>query len=385
MKEKKFNINLILILFPIMILAGKIIRWTILKTVLVDMSIGNGMISKILYGTGGFTSFSDSGISDAAGNASVFFRAINIFGLTTTIQFEVYISLIWNIIIILIILKGKKSLNIMQMLFLIVSIAVLNIWDFCLAKEPVQLLFFLAIYYILLNRRLNIKQKYILTIFVLLISVLYYRIYYILIIAFIMIVAIVCSKWLFKVDKINLRHVLGLLVVLSIVYFIMLNFIKVIDIESYNELIRVRTRAGIANTQMINIFKSTNLILFTLDYLIMIVRMLFPMELIPMGIKYWPYVFYQIIISYFVLKNIKNIKENTKTQNLALYIYIAFLLGSATFEPDFGSWVRHEAAIFPILMIITNIVMPNEKQGENDEKNISKNNNENIIYNIKDI
>lgn len=383
--KKKFNINLILILFPMMILVGKIIRWTILKTVLVDMSIGNGMISRILYENGGFTSFSDTGISDAAGNASVFFRMINIFGLTTTKQFEVYISVIWNIIIAVIILKSKKSLSTIQMLFLIASVAVLNIWDFCLAKEPVQLLFFLAIYYTLLSKKMNIKCKYILTILILLISVLYYRIYYILIMAFIVIVAIICNKWLFKVDKIKFKNIIGLLIILSVIYFIMLNFIKLVDVESYNELIRVRTRTGVANTQMINIFKSTNLFLFTLDYLIMIVRMLFPVELIPMGIKYWPYVFYQVLISYFVLKNIKNIKKNTKIQNLALYIYIAFLLGSATFEPDFGSWVRHEAAIFPILMIITNIVLPNENQGDENEKNNSKNNEKNTIYNFKNI
>ena len=117
MKEKKFNINLILILFPIMILAGKIIRWTILKTVLVDMSIGNGMISKILYGTGGFTSFSDSGISDAAGNASVFFRAINIFGLTTTIQFEVYRRSLKQRAVLLTALKQKWTVFILRILW----------------------------------------------------------------------------------------------------------------------------------------------------------------------------------------------------------------------------------------------------------------------------
>ena len=385
MKEKKFNINLILVLFPIMVLIGKIIRWTILKAVLVDMSIGNGMIDRILYDTGGLTSFSETGISDAAGNASVFFRVINVFGLTTTKQFEIYISVIWNIIVVGIILKSKKTLNMMQMLFLTTSITVLNIWDFCLAKEPVQLLFFLVIYYILLNEKLNIRYKYILSILILLISVLYYRIYYILIIAFIVIVVIICNNWLLKVDKIKFKHIIKLLIMLSIIYFLMLNFIKIIDLKSYNELIRVRTRVGIANTQMINIFKSTNLILFTLDYLIMIIRMLFPLELIPMGIKSWPYVGYQILISYFVLKNIKNIKENKKTQNFALYTYIAFLLGSATFEPDFGSWVRHEVAIFPILIIITGIVVPNEKQGDKNEKNINKNNNENIIHNVKDI
>jgi hypothetical protein len=279
-------------------------------------------------------------------------------------NYEIVITIIWNIIFFGIILNIKEELNIMQTAFLVMSIAVLNIWDFCLAKEPVQLLFFLAIYYILLSKSLKIEIKYILTILVLLISVLYYRSYYILMIAFIIIVAVVCNKWLFKLKKIRFKYVLVLLLILAVVYFVMLNFIKIMDIGSYKELIRVRTRSGEANTQMINIFKSTNLVLFTLDYLIMIVRMLFPVELIPMGIKYWSYVAYQILISYFVIKSVKNIKKNTKVQNLALYIYIAFLLGSATFEPDFGSWVRHEAAIFPILIIVTNLVIPHEKQGE---------------------
>ena len=48
MKKSKFNINLVVGLFPILILLGKIVRWTILKSVLVDMSIGNGMINRIL-------------------------------------------------------------------------------------------------------------------------------------------------------------------------------------------------------------------------------------------------------------------------------------------------------------------------------------------------
>ncbi len=363
-KKKIYNVDLILILFPIMIIAGKFIRWTILKSVLVDMGIGNGMISKIINGTGWFTSLSETGISDAAGNSAVFFRIINIFRLDTITQFEIYISVIWNIILAIIICKSKKMLNTMQMLFLIASIAVLNIWDFCLAKEPVQLLFFLAIYYVLINNKLNIKSKYIGAILIMLLSVLYYRVYYILIIAFIILVSLICNKWLLKLKKVNKKTVIMLLGVLVVAYFIMLNAIKAIDAESYNELIRVRTRTGIANTQMVNIFKSTNLVLFCLDYLIMILRMLFPIELVPMSVKYWPYVFYQILISYFVIKNIIDIKTNTKSHNLALYIYIAFLLGSAAFEPDFGSWVRHEAATFPILMIVSDIVQYKDNKTE---------------------
>ena len=369
--ERKWNKNLFLIILPLMVILGKIIRWTILKSVLVDMSIGNGMISKIINGSGWFTSLAETGISDAAGNASVFFRLINFFGLTTTVQFEIYISIIWNMILIFLIKKCKPIMNTMEFLFVSISIAVLNIWDFCLAKEPMQLLFFLIIALILFNKKLSINLKYFLTILVLVITVLYYRVYYILIILFLIIVSIVFEKYIIKQKKITKKTIIKVLILLAFIYFIMLNVIKIIDISSYNELIRVRTRSGLANTQMLNLFKSTNLILFSVDYFIMIIRMMFPVELIPMGIKYWPYAFYQILISYFVIKNVTHLKKLNKTKKLALYLYIAFLLSSATFEPDFGSWIRHEAAIIPILLIITNAIEVNDV-GENDEKRIDK-------------
>ena len=37
---------------------------------------------------------------------------------------------------------------------------------------------------------------------------------------------------------------------------------------------------------------------------------------------------------------------------LALSVFTAYILGSFLFEPDFGSWVRHEAATFPVLHMI---------------------------------
>lgn len=370
--QKTYNINLFIVLFPLMIFAGKLIRWTVLKSVLVDMSIGNGMIIKIISGMTNFAFLSEVGMADAAGNSAAIFSAINFFGLTTTVQFEIYISIIWNIILIVLLLKSKEHLSLPQFLFWMSSIAVLNIWDFCLAKEPLQMIFFLVMMLIICSNKLKEYAKFIGIIITLLLSVLTYRVYYILIVAFLVIVGIVCKKWLLKLQKINTKQLIILLMILAGSYFVMLNAIKVIDMESFNELIRVRTRLGPANTQMLNIFKSENLVIFTIDYLLMIVRMLFPVELIPMGIKYWPYVFYQVLISYFLIKSIMNMKKQSKSTNLALYLYIAFLLASGTFEPDFGSWVRHEAAIIPVLLVMAGIIIPKEKMkvGDNNENNM---------------
>ena len=97
------------------------------------------------------------------------------------------------------------------------------------------------------------------------------------------------------------------------------------------------------------------MVLFTLDYLIMLVRMMIPVELLTFGPKYWPYVAYQVMITFYVIMALKNIKRNHKSKNVALYVYLGFLCGSATFEPDFGSWVRHEAAIAPVLFILADM------------------------------
>lgn len=361
--NKEYDISTILIIFPVLILIGKFIRWTILKSVLVDMSIGHGMIGKILNESGGLISFAESGMSDAAGNASVFFRWINFFNLQSTVGFEVFISFIWNFIVLFLILKCVEKLDFWQFSFIALSVIVLNIWDFCLAKEPVQFLFFLAIFFIIVGKDLNSYLKVILSTIVLLISVIYYRNYYILMIAFSGIILLIGEKWLLKKDTISFKDVVKLVAILSFSYLIMISILKIIDSESYSEIIRVRTRIGLAHTQMVNIFKSENIVIFTLDYFIMIFRMLFPVEIL-VGIKYVPYVAYQIMLSCFFIIKMTKIKEKNYSQRLALYLYLAFLLTSATFEPDFGSWVRHEAAIFPILMIITECIIPEERKEE---------------------
>ncbi len=128
----------------------------------------------------------------------------------------------------------------------------------------------------------------------------------------------------------RLKQVLIMLVILTFTYYILLRVCQIVSPTTFAELFRVRTRTSTAASDMRVIFQSNNLIIFCMDYLIMLIRMLFPIELLRLGIKYFPYVL--------------------------LYIYLGFLLASGTFEPDFGSWVRHEAVCFPIFLIINNMV-----------------------------
>ena len=48
----------------------------------------------------------------------------------------------------------------------------------------------------------------------------------------------------------------------------------------------------------------------------------------------------------------KKEEDRRQTRTAALYLYLAFLLCSAAFEPDFGSWIRHQGVALPIILLI---------------------------------
>ncbi len=349
----------VIIAAMIFLIAGaKIVRHTIMKEVLVDMSVGNGMIAmindenSIIY---------DEEVSEeelaANSKSAKLFSNINFFDLTTPIEFEVYITILWNIMLLIIIFMLRKKLDIMQAIFLILSVLVLNIFDFNLAKEPVQMLYFVLIYVVITSKSLRDDFKYVLSFGILYWASVSYRDYYILIAMFMLGVSWICKTFILMKDKLNIWDILMVIVAFGVGYFLLLSIAKVAMPQEYADLVRVRTRETQARTDISNLItnNASNLPLFTLDYLIMLVRMMVPIELMMFGPKYWPYVAYQVMITFYVVMALKNIKRNHKSKNVALYVYLGFLCGSATFEPDFGSWVRHEAAIAPVLFILADM------------------------------
>ena len=110
--------------------------------------------------------------------------------------------------------------------------------------------------------------------------------------------------------------------------------------------------------------------MFTLNYLLIVVRILFPIELISYGPKYILYVFYQLLVTYSLIKNLSSYKTNCQIKNISVLIYVAFLFTSATFEPDFGSWIRHEVVVFPLLMIMNDITTLKNNDVEQEKKKI---------------
>lgn len=370
--QKKFHISIVIVFCIFAILAGKLVRHTVMRETLVVPGIGWYMVNKVnsnsyKFGLTLHNSNADEATSSATANAGFIYEKLNFLHLAKTYyDYEIMISIIWNLLIFAIIFNLKKNYNLLEMLFIIVSVAVINIFDFTIAKEPVQMLYFI-IMFLILKSETSDKYKFWGCFCVYVACFITYRNYYILMAAFMLYLSTLYKFIISKIRKISFKDIVFILTSMFICYFLLLNVIKMIDLSSYNELLRVRLRTSSATSDMKSIFMSSNLSIFTLDYILMLIRMLIPIELVRLGPKYAVYTLYQIIITYIVLKNIKNINNLGKSRRIALYIYLSFLMGSAAFEPDFGSWIRHEAVLFPVMMIICGF---NERGKKNEKNNI---------------
>ena len=148
---------------------------------------------------------------------------------------------------------------------------------------------------------------------------------------------------------------------------LLITFAEHFNQEAYDCFIYFNQRVTMAKTDLSGIFHSNVLPIMALDYILLVVRMLFPIELLKFGPQYWLYALYQIITSVMIIKALIKIKSNDPIKMYALYIYMGFLFASATFEPDFGSWVRHNAVTTPIILIISDLYNENNKLENGDD------------------
>ncbi len=117
--------TVIIVAMLFLIMGAKVVRYTIMKEILVDLSIGHGMLGLINNGT---SIIYDENMSEeelgAGEKATIIFKNINFFSLSTYEEFEVYITILWNIILLIIMFSLRKKLNIIQAIFLILTILV---------------------------------------------------------------------------------------------------------------------------------------------------------------------------------------------------------------------------------------------------------------------
>lgn len=356
--NKKFSYGVVIIFCITAIFIGKALRYTVLYESLVEQGSGHQLIKMINKGDTKFKLTTKTGENeqDAGANAVFIYDKINIFNIKTYLGFEVYLTIIFNIIIFFILFKIKKKYTLYELVYLLFFIGVLNIWDFCLAKEPVQMLYFIAIFLILINNKIPISSKYLLCFLVYLISSITYRNYYITMAIFFVILYLLYELLLKKIEKFKFMDFIKILLIMFSSYFIVIFIMKTFSISNYNKLLWVRLNHSVATTGINAFFNSTNTFVFTFEIILIIFRMLFPIEILKHGISYFLYFLFQCLLSKSIINNLIIINKICETKKIALFVTCSFLLGSALFEPDFGSWVRHEAVLFPLFLILNNFL-----------------------------
>lgn len=285
--------------------------------------------------------------------AADFFRSINIFNLSTMLQWSLLFGLFFNILFVILFAKNK-GLDMKQTVFALMCAGILNIYIYNVGKDAIQLLFFILLF-IVINLKINNLLKIIGCFGILYWESTFYRNYYIIIAFFF--ITIVLGIMLLRRRKTKVSFIKGLMILL-LLYAIVFAFLFIARSampSDYDEVMNCKvntTQLGAESTIDDMIEHNGELGLFMENYVINSIRMAFPVELLRGGIFYLPFVAFELFLLYYLVKAILRLYIMEFKQVLALSIFIAYFMGSVLFEPDFGSFVRHEAATFPVLYIL---------------------------------
>ena len=426
------NLSRFYLWFIPIIIASKIVRWTVMYMKLVVMSIGNGMAVRMYLGMYQFKvsglSQTSSASSVAESNAGALFNAINFFHCVWIQDWEIYLSVLFNIFTLIMVVdfyKRTPQAGLKENIFIYLGVAILNIFCFCLSKEPYQMLFFFLMAMAIIAGR-TYQQKSILLGGALFLTILLSRKYYGLVFIYYFFLQYIVRYLFDNIDfqskhgkKKLITNIFFTSIIIGVSYFFLLSYLSTSSESTYNEMMnanyRDMNRASVADSEIVPFFSKGNRLLATVDYVIKIFRLMFPLELLIKGkVKYLFFIAFQVLLAFFISRAFINrrkpeeeeeeeeaalaaadiqvneeevneeevnspqvadeeeeyeeeeeVDENEdeeivkkreedrrQTRTAALYLYLAFLLCSAAFEPDFGSWIRHQGVALPIILLI---------------------------------
>ena len=256
-----------------------------------------------------------------------------------------------------------------QTIFLLACIGLLNIYVFNIGKDVIQFLFFMAVYLVLLIPIESSVMKIVFSAVILYFESKVFRSYYVLIAA--LVLAIYCILVVFRRNH-KIPPTIKIVITVVTMYLLVCAMMVVASVAmpgEYHQIMGIRDyslNGREDDVDSVTIIKnwvggdnSTNLPLFLLNYLINAVRMMIPFELAVKGVQYLPFFFFQVAVTVYLVHLFGKLDEiEDNTQFLAISIFLGYVLASVLFEPDFGSWVRHEAATFPVLHLL--VFSPNQ-------------------------
>lgn len=285
--------------------------------------------------------------------ASNFFTKINWFDFTTLFQWSIFLGLICNIVLMIMISK-IKIMNIQQAIFTLMSIGLCNIYVINIGKDFIQVLLFMLCYIIISIKNIPSWLKVILCAAIFYWESTFFRNYYIIVSVFILVVYVMF--WILRKTekKIKVKHIVLIILLLFGVMYVFLSVAKVVSYEDFQEIMECKdasTQLGANSTIDDKIAHGENVNLFMENYIINSVRLLFPIEMAKEGVGYIPFFVLQIFLLYFLVRCLSKIRSINEENVIGLCIYISYFMCSVLFEPDFGSFARHESGTLPILIL----------------------------------
>lgn len=284
-----------------------------------------------------------------------FFRAINIFNFNTLNGWAIFLSTIFTFVIIFMIARANQP-DLIQSIYIIAAVALLNIYIFNISKDIIQFAIFFLMYLVIVSKLLNYNLKVFLCFIIFVWESTFFRSYYIIMAALFVILYFIFIRIKRENIKVNKKVVFKVIILMFFSVFAFLFISQFVSRDDYEAVINVRSYNinEIAVSQIENIIESNGTLgIFMVNYVINAIRMMIPVELLLKAVSYAPFVLFQVFVLFYLIKTIKGLNSNTRNEVLiTLAVFCAYLLGSFIFEPDFGSFVRHESATFPIFHLI---------------------------------
>ena len=248
----------------------------------------------------------------------------------------------------------------LQTLLLIVLTIIAGIFVFQVSKDLVQCLIFCIAFFFVCRRNLSNNAKIIIVSVLFALECILWRKYFAITALFVPIIYFAITRLKSKYDagEKTWKLAVGFIFLVVIGMVVFAYALYWISPSSYNEIVYqhsveredfTATNAASGIASVVPLTTGSSPLLFVANWTINIVRLLFPIELLAKSIKYLPYVIYQLFITYIFFRSIKRCHINDMS-SIVVAIFVAFLITSAAFEPDFGSWVRHETAALPFVV-----------------------------------
>ena len=348
---------LLALIFPVMIAAKIMVAYILPPKYFYDNNRMLGMTNVTL----GFAPSSD--MQEWEGDyrtASDLFARINFADLTTMLDWSICLGIIGTAIVLFMVLRADAP-DLLQSLFVLATVGLLNIYIFNIGKDIIQFAFFFAVYLVLLIPLNNSLIKVLACAGILYYESTFFREYYILIAALVLAVYAILAFFRSR-QRLGLGSMLIIIVLLFVTIYLMMMVAQHIMPEEYDQVIGLRAgyedtfgddNGGNMATAIQNWIPGDGLPIFMVNYIINAFRMMIPLELAIRDVYYLPFFIFQMMVTAYMVNLLRQINRlEDPTLFLALCVFLGYVLASFIFEPDFGSWTRHETATFPVLLLL---------------------------------